>query len=364
VDIPDYDLPAQAIAQEPVEPRDGARLLVGLDPSGAVDHRRVADLPELVGPGDLVVVNTTRVLPARLRLRKQSGGVAEVLLLAPIGAGGAGGDGVESAEWTALVRPGRRLPPGTVLWAGEEPVLEVGARVAEGCRRVRLLVAAAAGADRAGDDGIGAAGSGDGRTVADLLERVGTLPLPPYIHRPLADPARYQTVYADQPGSVAAPTAGLHLTRAVLDGCAARGCQLATVELAVGLGTFRPVQAARAEDHHMHRERYRVPPATMAACGQARRVLAVGTTTLRALESAATGRLEGDTDLYIYGRFPFQVVDVLLTNFHQPRSSLLLLLDAFCGPRWKDLYRVALEEGYRFLSFGDAMVVARHDRAG
>jgi S-adenosylmethionine:tRNA ribosyltransferase-isomerase len=343
VEIPDYDLPAQSIAQEPLEPRDRARLLVGLDPAGAIDHRQVADLPELVGPGDLLVVNTTRVLPARLRLHKQSGGAAEVLLLAPGGAGGAGRHGVDSTEWTALVRPGRRLPPGTVLWAGDQPVVEVGARVADGCRLVRLLV--------------------DEAPVSDLLERVGTLPLPPYIHRPLADPDRYQTVYADRPGSVAAPTAGLHLTRAVLDGCEARGCQLATVDLAVGLGTFRPVKVARAEDHHMHREYYRVPPATMAACGQARRVLAVGTTTLRALESAATGRLEGDTDLYIYGRFPFQVVDVLLTNFHQPRSSLLLLLDAFCGPRWRELYRVALDEGYRFLSFGDAMVVARRERA-
>jgi len=338
VEIPEYDLPEEAIAQEPVEPRDEARLLVGLDPSGAIDHRRVADLPQLLGPGDLLVVNTTRVLPARLRLHKQSGGVAEVLLLAPAGA-----DGIDSTEWTALVRPGRRLPPGTVLWAGEEPVVEVGARIADGCRLVRLLV--------------------DEAAVADLLDRVGSLPLPPYIHRPLADPARYQTVYADRPGSVAAPTAGLHLTRAVLDGCEARGCQLATVELDVGLGTFRPLKVARAEDHHMHRERYRVPPATMAACGQARRVLAVGTTTLRALESAAAGRLEGDTDLYIHGRFPFQVVDILLTNFHQPRSSLLLLLDAFCGPRWRELYRVALEEGYRFLSFGDAMIVARQDRA-
>jgi S-adenosylmethionine:tRNA ribosyltransferase-isomerase len=153
------------------------------------------------------------------------------------------------------------------------------------------------------------------------------------------------------------------LTPAVLEGCVARGCQLATVELAVGLGTFRPISASRVEDHHMHREHYRVPAATMAACGRARRVVAVGTTTLRALESAAAGRLEGDTDLYIHGHFPFQVVDVLLTNFHQPRSSLLLLLDAFYGPRWKELYQVALREGYRFLSFGDAMVVARSDRA-
>jgi S-adenosylmethionine:tRNA ribosyltransferase-isomerase len=200
--------------------------------------------------------------------------------------------------------------------------------------------------------------------VAGLLEQIGVVPVPPYIRRPLVDPGRYQTVYADRPGSVAAPTAGLHLTREVLDRCSARGCRLATVELDIGLATFKPVTAARAEDHVMHHERYHVPAATRVACRDARRVVAVGTTTVRALEAAAaTGRPEGDTGLYIHGRYPFRVVDVLLTNFHQPRSSLLLLLEAFCGPRWRDLYRVALREGYRFLSFGDAMMVRRHDLA-
>ncbi|HLY82233.1 MAG TPA: tRNA preQ1(34) S-adenosylmethionine ribosyltransferase-isomerase QueA [Acidimicrobiales bacterium] len=346
MDVPDYSLPPEAIAQEPAEPREAARLLValdrgdpggGVDPGGRVQHRRVADLPDLLGPGDLLVVNTSRVLPARLRLHKSTGGAAEVLLLEP-----EGDEGPTSRVWVALVRPGRRLRPGTVLLAGDRPVVEVGPPLGEHRRQVRLLA--------------------DGESVAELLAAVGTVPLPPYIERPLADPERYQTVYADRAGSVAAPTAGLHLSLDVLDRCRARGCHVATVDLAVGLATFRPVRAARAEDHVMHAERYDVPAATLAACAGARRVVAVGTTTVRALESAAaTGRLAGETSLYVHGRYPFQVVDVLLTNFHQPRSSLLLLLEAFCGPRWRDLYAVALAAGYRFLSFGDAMLVGRRD---
>jgi S-adenosylmethionine:tRNA ribosyltransferase-isomerase len=184
--------------------------------------------------------------------------------------------------------------------------------------------------------------------------------LPPYIHQPLADPERYQTVYAEQPGSVAAPTAGLHLTGQVLCRCADRGVVVKEVDLAVGLATFQPIAAERAEDHVIHTERYRVPPATLDACRQARRVVAVGTTVVRALETAAhTGNSEGESDLYICPGFRFAVVDVLLTNFHLPRSSLLLLLEAFCGPRWRELYQTALDAGYRFLSFGDAMIVGR-----
>jgi S-adenosylmethionine:tRNA ribosyltransferase-isomerase len=324
----DYPLPPEAIAQEPMEPRDAARLLVAL--GGQPAHRRVSDLPGYVGPGDVMVVNTSRVLPARLRLAKATGGAAEVLLLEPRA----------PAEWVALVRPGRRLPPGTVLQRDGRPVCEVGERVEEGCRVVRLL-----------------APEGD---VEGLLGAVGTVALPPYIHRPLGDPARYQTVYAEEPGSVAAPTAGLHLTRDLLDACRSRGATVCRADLAVGLGTFRPITAPRVEDHVMHAERYRVPEETMEACRLARRVLAVGTTTLRALEAAAaTGELSGRTDLFIHGDFPFRVVDMLLTNFHQPRSSLLLLLESFHGPGWRALYEAALAEGYRFLSFGDAMLVAR-----
>ena len=197
----------------------------------------------------------------------------------------------------------------------------------------------------------------DGADAA--LAAHGAVPLPPYIRTPLADPERYQTVYAAAPGSVAAPTAGLHLTEAVLDGCRSRGVEVAAVDLAVGLDTFRPVTAERAEDHRMHSERYRVPAGTLAACQRARRVVAVGTTTTRALESAASGALEGRTSLFIHGEHRFRLVDVLLTNFHLPRSTLLLLVASFAGERWRDLYACALADGYRFLSFGDAMLVAR-----
>lgn len=317
----DYELPASAIAQKPVEPRDAARLLVAVDGDGSVQHRTVAELPELLDEGDLLVVNDTRVLPARLHVQKATGGAVEVFLLEEV-------DG----HWEALVRPGRRVPPGTVLKGGSGLRVEVGEGVGDGRRRVRV--------------------DGD-------IDGIGEVPLPPYIHTPLDDPERYQTVYANTPGSVAAPTAGLHLTEAVLERCRARGARVATVDLAVGLDTFRPVTAERAEDHQIHSERYRVSAETLEACRAANRVVAVGTTTVRALESAARGTLEGRTSLFIHGDFDFRVVDVLLTNFHMPRSSLLLLLAAFAGDRWHDLYKCALTEGYRFLSFGDAMLVSR-----
>jgi S-adenosylmethionine:tRNA ribosyltransferase-isomerase len=195
--------------------------------------------------------------------------------------------------------------------------------------------------------------------VIAALDRHGATPLPPYITTDLDDPERYQTVYATQPGSVAAPTAGLHFTDDLMARCRAKGIDIATVDLAVGLDTFRPVTEERAEDHQIHSERYRVSPETLEACARATRVLAVGTTTVRALESAARGPAEGRTDLFIHGKFDFRVVDVLLTNFHMPRSSLLLLLASFAGDRWRDLYATARREGYRFLSFGDAMLVAR-----
>ena len=325
----DYPLPTGAIAQVPAEPRDSARLLVALDPGAPPEHRHVRDLPELLGPGDVLVVNETRVRPSRLLLRKPTGGRVEVLLLEPTGPAG---------EWEALVRPARRVPAGTRLAPDEggPDLVEVGAARAGGTRAVRVL------ADLAGH---------------------AALALPPYLSAMPADPERYQTVYARRPGSVAAPTAGLHLSQDVLDRCRRRGVDVRAVDLAVGLATFRPVQVDRAEDHEMHAERYDVPEATMEACRRARRVVAVGTTTVRALESAAsTGRLSGETRLYIHGDHPFLVVDVLLTNYHQPRSSLLLLLAAFTGPHWRELYDTALAEGYRFLSFGDAMLVARRDR--
>lgn len=337
MEVLEYDLPERAIAQRPADPRDSARLLDATDVSGRVAHRHVRDLPDLIQRGDLLVVNTSRVMPARLHLYKSTGGAAEVLLLGPEPMQGTG-------VWTALVRPARRLQPGTTLHAdaGGKPLLEVGKRVdpdadEDGRRYVTLL-----------DD------------AADILQRTGTIALPPYIHSPLEDPERYQTVYSEQPGSVAAPTAGLHLTHALLDRCREKGASVAAVDLAVGLATFKPIATSDADAHVMHSESYQVPEQTMQACAQAGRVIAVGTTTVRALETAAaTGELEGESRLYIRGAYEFRVVDVLLTNFHMPRSSLLLMIESFCGPRWRELYDEALASGYRFLSFGDAMIVSR-----
>ena len=331
----DYELPAEAIAQRPARTRSQARMLVALDEARPPRHLTVADLAQVLEPGDLLVVNESRVIPARVRLSKATGGAVEVLLLEPAP------DTTGAGRWEALVRPSRRVPPGTTLFAGDEPACEVGGAA-------------------------GSSGSGpDGRRIVRFFDEalagsLGEVPLPPYIRQPLDDPERYQTVFARRSGSVAAPTAGLHFDAELVDRCRRRGVDLATVDLAVGPDTFRPVKAARPEDHDMHSERYSVPASTLEACARARRVVAVGTTTVRALESAAaTGQLQGRTSLFIHGRYPFRVVDALLTNFHLPRSSLLLLVDAFCGERWRALYDLALAEGYRFLSFGDAMLVSR-----
>ncbi len=324
-----YDLPETAIAQTPVEPRDAARLLVDRGPGEAPEDHTVADLPSLVRPGDLLVVNDTRVIPARLLLAKATGGAVEVLLAERTG----------DREWTALVRPSRRVPPGTVLERDGADVLLVGEPVGDGERAVRLL--------------------GDEDPLA-LVHRLGTLPLPPYITTTLDDPERYQTVFARRPASAAAPTAGLHLTPKVLDRCVAAGAQVAEVDLEVGLGTFAPIRAERVEDHTVHTERYVIPEATVHAVGRAQRVVAVGTTVVRALETwSASGSPAGTTDLFIRRGHEFAVVDVLLTNFHVPRSSLLVLVDAFVGERWRDLYATALDRDYRFLSFGDAMLLER-----
>jgi S-adenosylmethionine:tRNA ribosyltransferase-isomerase len=320
----DYDLPAKAVAQTPIEPRSAARLLV--DRSTRIQHRRVSDLPVLLEPGDLLVVNDTKVIPARLRLQRSSGGAVEVLLLERVG----------HDCWEAMVKPSRKLAVGERVSAGDL-VVELGERRPDaGTRLVRLL----------SDDPMA------------TLAHYGAMPLPPYITAPLTDPDRYQTVYADRPGAAAAPTAGLHFTPELLQQLADRGVDFARVELVVGLDTFRPVAVDDPADHRIHTEAFTVRDEVMKQCRAARRVVAVGTTTLRALESAAIG-MEGRTDLYIRRPFPFQVVDVLLTNFHLPRSSLLLLVDAFVGPRWRELYEVALADGYRFLSFGDAMLLER-----
>ena len=334
MDFYDYRLPDSAIAQDPVEPRNSARLLVATDKGIPELHRTVADLPSLLREGDLLVINSTRVLPARLILTKQSGGSVEVFLLEPERT--KDGDVDSGLVWQAMVRRGRRTPPGTPLYAGGRQVAVVGESIGDDGRRLVEL------------------------SDHEVPQMFGAVPLPPYIHRALADPERYQTVYADVPGAVAAPTAGLHLTLESLNLLRAQGVDIATVDLAVGIGTFRPITVDRPENHVMHEERYRVPLETWDACRRAERVIAVGTTTVRSLETvAATGKLEGRSSLFIHGRYDFEVVDLLMTNFHLPRSSLLLLVDAFYGPRWRALYDEALDSGYRFLSFGDAMLLGR-----
>ncbi len=305
----DYDLPPELIAQHPAERRDASRLLVYERATGAVRHRTFADLPDELD-GELVVVNDTKVVPARLHVKRETGGNAEVLLLEPLG------DGV----WEALARPSRRLHVGERL--GPVELLEP---LGEGRWRVKL----------------------DG-------EPDGEPPLPPYIREPLQEPGRYQTVYAANPGSAAAPTAGLHFTPELL----AR-LDIERVTLHVGLDTFRPLAVSELEAHEMHGERYRVAPAAWARIEAADRVLAVGTTTVRVLETIARdGRLEGRTALYVLPGFTFRRVDALLTNFHLPRSTLLALVMAFAGvDAVRRLYRLAIAERYRFYSFGDAMLI-------
>jgi S-adenosylmethionine:tRNA ribosyltransferase-isomerase len=306
----EYELPEELIAQEPSARRDDSRLLVFRRATEAVEHRRFAELPQLLD-GELAVVNDTRVVPARLRARRATGGSVEVLLLESSDAEGV---------WEALVRPSRRLREGELL-DGVELLRELGGG--------RWLV----------------------RVAGNL---VGEMPLPPYIHRPLADPERYQTVYASDPGSAAAPTAGLHFTPELL----AR-IDPVRVTLHVGLDTFRPVQSERLEEHELHGERYHVEPDAWERIAGAERVLAVGTTTVRVLETVArTGELSGRTTLFVTPGFQFRRVDALLTNLHLPRSTLLALVMAFVGvDETRGLYRAAVEERYRFYSFGDAMLV-------
>jgi S-adenosylmethionine:tRNA ribosyltransferase-isomerase len=325
VDFFSYDLPAGAIAQVPADPRDAARLLV--DDDGSVRHKRVSDLPALLREGDLVVVNDTRVRPARLRLTKATGGAAEVLLTEPDG---------DPSNWLAMVKPGKRLPLGTVLFSDSgEPVIEMTGIRDDGLREVKVL-------------------------NHDVATSLGTVPLPPYITSKVDDLERYQTVYSRREGSVAAPTAGLHITDELLARLGEAGIGLARVELEVGLGTFKPMTAAVLDDHEMHHERYHIDSDTWRQIKSAKRVVAVGTTVVRTLESAAIyGDLSGSTDLFIRSDFDWKVVDVLMTNFHMPHSTLLVLIDSFIGHRWKDLYAEAITEGYGVGSFGDAMLLTR-----
>ena len=306
----EYELPRELIAQLPVEPRDASRLLVYRRASGEIRHSTFAALPDELG-SELVVVNDTRVVPARLRLRRATGGEVEVLLVERLD---------DDGMWEALTRPSRRLRVGERL--GPVELLE---SLGEGRWRLRL----------------------DG-------EPTGEMPLPPYIGVPLADPARYQTVYAAAAGSAAAPTAGLHFTPALL----AR-LDVERVTLDVGLDTFRPLSTEIVEDQPLHGERYRVDEAAWKRIALAERVLAVGTTSVRVIETVAgTGELSGRTRLFITPGFAFRRVDALLTNFHLPRSTLLALVMAFAGvEETRELYRTAIDERYRFYSFGDAMLI-------
>lgn len=327
----DYELPESRIAQRAIEPRDAAKLLVDRGELEPIDST-VANLCEFLREGDVLVVNDTRVLPSRLRLQRRTGGSAEVLLLESLTS--------DNATWEALIRPARKLREGEVLEYFGRPVVKIGARTAAGDTfMVHVL-----------DD-----------APLEWISRIGSMPLPPYIRADLSDRERYQTVYAQRAASAAAPTAGLHFTPQLLQRIQEMGVRTERVELVVGLDTFKPVTVDDPRDHHIHTEMYSVPPGVLESCRTARRVVAVGTTATRALESAATtGELSGRTGLFITQGYEWKVVDVLMTNFHMPRTSLLLLIHAFIGDRWRRLYEHALRGDYRFLSFGDAMLLDRH----
>jgi S-adenosylmethionine:tRNA ribosyltransferase-isomerase len=332
----DYELPVSLIAQHPPPERDAARMLV-LDPArDQLTHARVRALASFLDPGDLLVLNDTRVLPARLRGVREGGGEAEVLLLRPA-------DGEHA--WEALVRPGRRLPLGAgMTFPGSGLTATVEAK-AGGTATVRL--------------------GGVAEPLAEV-RRIGEMPTPPYITERLDDRERYQTVYSRVEGSAAAPTAGLHFTEALLSSVARRDIAVTTVTLHVGLDTFRPVRVDDPTQHQIHREWFRVDEATAAAVARTRhgggRVVAVGTTCVRVLESAADGTgiraMEGWSELMILPGFRFRVVDAMLTNFHLPRSTLLMLVSAFAGrARILNAYQEAVREAYRFYSFGDCMLI-------
>jgi S-adenosylmethionine:tRNA ribosyltransferase-isomerase len=337
----DFQLPPEQIAQTPSERRDRSRLLVVQRATGALRHRAFADVAEHMAPGDVLVVNETRVFPARLRGRRPGGGEAEILLLHPASNGAQG-------EWTALVRPGAKLRPGRVVEVAPELQVEIVGVEPGGERTVRLH---------------------SPLPLELALDRFGEVPLPPYVRRAATgtDQERYQTVYARERGSVAAPTAGLHFTPELMAMIAARGVHLARLVLHVGVGTFRPVEAEDPAEHPMHREWYQVPDAAAAVINAARgaggAVWAVGTTTVRTLETVADpdGMVRpgaGWTDIFIRPPYRFRAVDRLITNFHLPRSTLLMLVAAFGGYElMMEAYREAVARGYRFYSYGDAMAI-------
>jgi len=326
----DYNLPRTAIAQQAIEPRDAARLLV----AATLADLRFTDLPSLLDPGDVMVVNETRVRAARLHATRPTGGVVELLLTRRR----------DEATWDALLRPARRIRKGQTMVAGPLSITVL-TEPERGVATVEV--------------------SGDGDTD-DLLPAVGEVPLPPYFHGHLEDDERYQTLFAKSLGSAAAPTAALHFTPGLVGALSDRGVEIATIDLEVGLDTFRPMDEGAIESHAMHRERFRVPESTAASIIDARargsRVVAIGTTVVRALETVVDGRGavragSGATELFIVPGHRFGVVDVLVTNFHAPRTTLLVMIAAALGDRWRDVYAHGLSEGYRFLSFGDAMFI-------
>ena len=361
----DYYLPPELIAQRPVEPRDASRLLLLRRSNGRMEHRRFADIGRYLPPGAVLVLNRSRVIPARLYgRRRDGGGKVELLLLRRESPG----------IWQALGKPGRRLRPGTALLL----------TAAEDVGRDWGDDAAAAG-ESAGVDATTVAAEvlavdGEGVRTVRLeretgIEQLGVMPLPPYIRERLADPERYQTVYGREPGSVAAPTAGLHFTPQLLEGLRAGGIATAFVTLHVGLDTFRPVAGENPAEHHIHTEYYELPAETAALLTAARRegrpIIAVGTTAVRTLEQVGRERAaagvspetpltaaSGQADLFILPGHQFRWVDGMITNFHLPRSTLLMLVSAFAGrERVLKAYRAAIAQGYRFYSFGDAMLI-------
>lgn len=334
----DYALPDELIAQEPLPERTASRMMVLHRAERRWEHRQFADLPEYLCPGDCLVLNDTRVIPARLRGRRSSGAAVELLLLKHLG----------EMRWQVLARPARRVRPGDRIEFGEDLWAQV---VGAGKEGIREVLFEARG------------------KFEELLERYGEAPLPPYVRRPARpdDRNRYQTVYARWPGAVAAPTAGLHFDQPMLERLRQTGVHIAFLTLHVGLGTFRPVTAYRVEDHVMHAEAYELPPDCASAVNHAReegcRVVAVGTTVVRALETVADedGRVRpaaGETDLFIYPGYRFRAIDAMLTNFHLPRSTLLMMVAAFAGREFiLDAYHEAIRQRYRFYSYGDCMLI-------
>lgn len=334
-----YDLPQERIAQVPIEPRDHSQLMVVDAKAESVVHKHFYDLPQFLQPNDVLVVNETRVIPARLfgtKLGTQ--GKVEFLLLRPL----------TDKKWEVLVKPGKRCKAGTIVEFSPKLQAKVLSTTDVGGRVVEFIC----------DQDFG-----------ELLEELGETPLPPYITEQLEDKERYQTVYAKAKGSVAAPTAGLHFTPRLLAEVKSLGVQVVSVVLHVGLGTFRPVKVAEVADHHMHAEYYSLEPDSAAVINDCRaqggRVIAVGTTTVRVLETLAqeNGSIaagSGWTDIFIYPGYQFKLIDALITNFHLPKSSLLMLVSALIGyDVIKSAYQVALSNQYRFFSFGDAMLLVR-----